>query len=87
MPGVYRTCVRLRKPGQVSDVVPVPEGFAILRASGRHEPVEPPFDEVRDDILERLLRDDPEALQRRYHGYVTALRERLGCKVDPGGLE
>lgn len=61
--------------GEISEILEVPEGFAILSADAREESSIPPLDEVQDRVLDILLADDAGALQRRYNVFVRGLRE------------
>ena len=69
--------------GDVSDVLEIPEGFAILRADAREEATIPPLEEVQDEILDHLLGDDEGALQRRYNVFVRELRQREPVELHP----
>ena len=71
------------QPGEISEVIEIPEGFAILRADAREETTVPPLDEVREDVIEHLLADDEGALGRRYNIFLRELREKETVDVHP----
>ena len=69
--------------GQTSDILEIPEGFAILHADEREETTIRPLAEVRDEVLEQLLADDQGALQRRYNVFLRQLRDAETVEVHP----
>jgi parvulin-like peptidyl-prolyl isomerase len=87
LPSGYEATALALMPGEISPVVEIPEGLAILTATGRREAGTPTFDESREMIRERLLADDPQALSRRYRAFVESVRRRVGVEVDAKRLE
>lgn len=87
LPAGYEAAALALMPGEISPVIEIPEGLAILTATARREARTPTIDESREKIRERLLADDPEALSRRYRAFVEGVRRRVGVDVDATALE
>lgn len=62
------------QPGEVSEILEIPEGFAILKAGEKQPTTIPPLEDVEAQIIDELLADDEGALQRRYNVFVGQLR-------------
>ena len=58
--------------GGVSDPLPTPEGFRILKVLEKTEPTQVPFEEVKADIQKRLSADRTE---HEYEAYMEGLRK------------
>lgn len=69
------------QPGEISELLEIPEGFAILHADAREDSTIPPLEEVKDRVVEILLADDVGALQRRYNIFVRGLREAARVEI------
>ncbi len=69
--------------GGVSSVVEIPEGFAILRATTRQESTIPPFEDMRERVLQGLLADDAGALSRRFAVFLKQLKAAESVTARP----
>jgi peptidyl-prolyl cis-trans isomerase SurA len=68
-----------RKKGEISEPVRTGTGFHLLRVEERISSGHKPFDEVKDDIRERLYND---ALEERFQNWISHdLRERHRIEV------
>lgn len=68
--------------GEISPVLETARGWVILRVEEREEGQVTPFEEVADEIRQRLLADDPGALARQYRLYVDELRRVAEIEID-----
>jgi peptidyl-prolyl cis-trans isomerase SurA len=73
-----------QKKGYVTDPIRVPNGFIILRIEERFEKGQAPFDEVEDQITERLA--GPQ-MQPKLRGYLTRLRQDAFLQVREGYVD
>jgi peptidyl-prolyl cis-trans isomerase C len=75
----------MRVPGTLHDgVVETPKGFHVFKLVGREEPYEPRFDEVKDQLRQRLVGDArAEALKK----YLDELWKRADVRIDEKALQ
>ena len=72
------------KDGEVSDVLPTAQGFAIVKRSGWQDPLDRPFDTVKTQIASKLAR---ERRAKDFDDLVKKLRDQSHVKVDEKALE
>jgi len=72
------------KDNETSGLVESPAGFYVLKVSGRQEAIDRPFDQVKGQIAQRLLR---ERKTKEFDEFVKKLREDAAVKVDDAELE
>jgi peptidyl-prolyl cis-trans isomerase SurA len=70
-PDIEKTAFAL-PVGGVSEPLPTPEGFRILKVVEKTEPTQVPFEEVKADIQKRL---SAERTEREYEAYMEGLRK------------
>jgi parvulin-like peptidyl-prolyl isomerase len=70
-----------QRRGYVTDPIRVPNGFLILRVEERHEPGQAGYEEVENEIIERLAMPQ---LQPRVRTYLTKLREEAFLEIREG---
>lgn len=75
----------LRGAGALHDgVVETPKGFHVIRLLGREEPYEPRFDEVKEQLRQRMVGDArAEALKK----YLDELWKRSDVRIDEKALQ
>jgi peptidyl-prolyl cis-trans isomerase C len=72
------------KDGEVSDVLPTAQGFAIVKRSGWQDPLDRPFDVVKAQIAGKLAR---ERRSKDFDDLVKKLRDQAHVTVDEKALE
>jgi parvulin-like peptidyl-prolyl isomerase len=75
------TVVFREKKGYVTDPIKVPQGFVILRVDDRHEAGQATFEEVRNEIQDRLMEPKMEPKVRQY---LTRLRQEAFLEIKDG---
>ena len=70
-------------PGGISEVFEIPEGFAFLRVDEKEPSTVPPLAAAHDEILDRILQDDQDALHRRYVVFVEELKRTATVETHP----
>jgi peptidyl-prolyl cis-trans isomerase C len=78
MPEIFDLCFRLGL-NTISEVTPSPYGFHIFKVVDRKPAGHRPFEQARDEIRQRLLR---ERRARAQQEYLAALRQRAQIKID-----
>jgi parvulin-like peptidyl-prolyl isomerase len=78
------TIVFTQKKGYVTDPVRVPNGFIILRIEERFEKGQAPFEDVEDQITERLAAPQ---MQPKLRAYLTRLRQDAFLQIRDGYLD
>ncbi|MBD3336596.1 MAG: hypothetical protein GF355_13875 [Candidatus Eisenbacteria bacterium] len=71
--GAVKQAVDTLQVGEVSEVVPGDGGFHILKVTGRQEPGEYTFEEIREDLREMVRR---ERLEEKYRAWIEDLRQK-----------
>jgi peptidyl-prolyl cis-trans isomerase C len=72
------------KDGEVSDLLPTAQGFAIVKRTGWQDPLDRPFDAVKPQIAAKLAR---ERHSKDFDDFVKKLRDDAHVKVDEKALE
>ncbi len=81
---IMRAGFALDEPGQVSEVVEIDKGFAILRLTSRRESVLTPLEQAASRIRQRLLRQKREEIRQ---GFQQALRGQFAVQRVADALE
>jgi len=82
-PEVLEAALALTEPGEVSPVLRLPKGFAIVRLVLREEAAPTPLDKLRAGIRNVLMREKREAVRRAF--YEESLGDRE-VRVDDAAL-
>jgi peptidyl-prolyl cis-trans isomerase C len=72
------------KDNETSGLVESPQGFHILKVAGRQEAIDRPFDQVKNQIAQRIFR---ERKTKEFDDYVKKLRDEAAVKIDDAELE
>ncbi|MFL5299052.1 MAG: peptidylprolyl isomerase [Anaeromyxobacteraceae bacterium] len=72
------------KDGEVSNLVPTAQGFAIVKRTGWQDALDRPLDSVKPQIAAKLAR---ERHSKDFDDFVKKLREQANVKVDDKALE
>lgn len=78
-PEVAEAAKSLTQVGQVSEVVPTPRGFHILKLQGRQAALNLTVDQVKTQIQSRLLY---ERRQENFNRFLEGLKSKSGYKVN-----
>jgi len=65
------------REGQISDIIPLPSGFVIIKVEERRTPIQP-YVEVADKIREKLYNKRAE---EKYKEWAQALRAKAYIEV------
>lgn len=82
MPEVFDVCFRLPL-NAISEVTPSPYGFHVFKVVDRKPAGKRPFDHVRAEIAQKILREKRVKAQEEY---LAALRKRAQVKIDPAAV-
>lgn len=74
---------KLQNVGDVSPAIETKDGYAIVKLTGRRKALNRTFDEVKQQIRNRLYRDKR---QESMENFVKALREKAKINIDDGKL-
>ncbi|MEW5912619.1 MAG: SurA N-terminal domain-containing protein [Thermodesulfobacteriota bacterium] len=77
LPAMRQSLAEL-KPGQVSQVLQIPQGFVIMQLLSRSGKTDLPLTEVREQIRNKLER---EALEQRFKDWMKELRAKAYVKI------
>ena len=69
------------KPGQVSDVVETRFGYHIIKVTDRKEASTTPFEDAKDDIIEKLENDKKGEIAKQY---IESLKAEANIVYPPG---
>lgn len=72
------------RKGFVSDIIRVPNGFLILRVEDRYEPGQASYEEVENEISERLAMPQ---MEPKVRAYLTRLREEAFLEIRAGFVD
>jgi peptidyl-prolyl cis-trans isomerase SurA len=72
------------KKGDVTDPIRIPDGFVIFRIEDRHEKGLATYEEVENEINERLIMPQMSAKVRTY---LTTLRQEAFLEIKPGYVD
>jgi len=72
------------KKGFITDLIRVPNGFLILRVEERHEAGQASYEEVENEVMERLYMP---RMQPRVREYLTALRKDAFLEIRDGYID
>jgi len=72
------------KKGYVTDPIRVPNGFLILRVQERFEPGLPTYEEVADQIADRMAMPE---MQPKVRAYLTKLRQEAFLEIKAGYVD
>lgn len=64
-------------PGEISDIIAVADGFFILKIEGRRQASVVPFEKVRDEIREKLRKQE---VQRLFDAWIARLKKEAFIK-------
>lgn len=73
-----------QKKGYVTDPIRVPNGFLILKVEDRFEAGQAPYEEVENEITERLAMPQ---MQPKVRNYLTKLREDAFLEIRQGYID
>jgi peptidyl-prolyl cis-trans isomerase C len=73
-----------QKDGTVSGVLESTQGFHVVRVAGRQEELNRPFEQVKDQLGQRLSR---EKKQKDLESWVKGLKEKARIQIDDAALE
>jgi parvulin-like peptidyl-prolyl isomerase len=73
-----------QKKGYVTDPIKVPQGLLILRVDDHFEPGQASFDEVKEEVMQRLA--GPK-MQPRVREYLTKLRQDAFLEIKEGYVD
>ncbi len=73
-----------QKKGYVTDIIRVPNGFEILKIEERHETGQAPFEDVENEIMERLYMP---RMQPKVREYLTKLRKDAFLEIREGYVD
>ena len=73
-----------QKKGYVTDPIKVPNGFLILRVEERYEPGQASYEEVENEISERMAMPQ---MQPKVRAYLTKLREDAFLEIRAGYVD
>ena len=68
----------------MTDPIKVPQGFVILRIDERYEAGQATFEEVKDDINDRLARP---MMEPKIREYLTQLRQQAFLEIKEGYVD
>jgi peptidyl-prolyl cis-trans isomerase SurA len=72
------------KKGTVTDPIKIPTGFVILKIEDRYDPGQAPFEEVKNDIHEKLAAPKMEPKVREF---LTQLRQQAFLEIKDGYVD
>ncbi len=78
------TAVAAMKPGDVSPVIRINEGFVLLKVEDVHSASHTPFEEVKDKIQDELYQ---EKLKQRYDAWLKELKSKAYIEKKPASPE
>jgi peptidyl-prolyl cis-trans isomerase C len=70
--------------GETSGVIESTQGLHVVRVAGRQQELDRPFDQVKDQLASRLVR---ERKQKELEGWIKKLKEQARVRVDDAALE
>jgi parvulin-like peptidyl-prolyl isomerase len=73
-----------QKKGYVTDPIKVPQGLLILRVDEHFEPGQASFDEVKEEVMQRLAAPK---MQPRVREYLTKLRQDAFLEIKEGYVD
>ena len=73
-----------QKKGYVTDPIKVPQGLLILRVDDHFEPGQASFDEVKEEVMQRLAAPK---MQPRVREYLTKLRQDAFLEIKEGYVD
>ena len=75
-----REAFKLEKAGQVCDhVIKTADGYHIIMLTGRREPVNRPFEKVKEQLRQRMYRERIELAQAEY---IEGLKQKCRIKIN-----
>lgn len=80
---IVEAAFKLQNIGDVSQPVKTPQGIAILKLTGRRKALSRTFDEVKQQIRNKLYRDKRQAAME---SFVNDLRNKASVKIDESKL-
>src|SRR5438445_1376164 len=83
MPALAELWPQLKK-GYITDMIKIDNGFAIFKVEERHEAGQAPFEEVENEITEKLF---VPRMQPKIRDYLTKLREQAFLEIREGYLD
>src|SRR6266849_961724 len=72
------------KKGYITDIIKTDNGFAIFKVEERHEAGQAPFEEVENEITEKLF---VPRMQPRIREYLTKLRQEAFLEIRAGYID
>jgi peptidyl-prolyl cis-trans isomerase C len=79
MPKDFEKTAFSLKAGEVSDVVETPSGYYIIKAEGRQEAREEPFDKVREKVKAKVFADLKVA---KIENFINGAMEKAGVEMN-----
>ena len=74
----------MQHQGYITDIIKIDNGFAIFKVEERHEAGQAPFEEVDNEITEKLF---VPRMQPRIREYLTKLRTDGFIEIKPGYVD
>ncbi|MEM7249592.1 MAG: peptidylprolyl isomerase [Acidobacteriota bacterium] len=70
------------EPGELTELLETPRGFAFLKITEREEALDPGFEAFQEILIDEVLAEDPGALERRFRSVMDELRSRHSPTVN-----
>ena len=83
MPALQQLWPQLKK-GYITDIIKIDNGFAIFKVEERHEAGQAPFEEVENEITEKLF---VPRMQPKIREYLTKLRADAFLEIREGYMD
>ena len=79
-PSLAREAFKLEKAGQVCDhIIKTADGYHIIMLTGRREPVNRPFEKVKEQLRRRIYR---ERISLAQNEYIESLKQKCRIKIN-----
>ncbi len=84
-PNMAREAFKLQKTGQVCEqVIEAADGYHIIMLTGRREPVNRPFDKVKQQLRQRIYRERIDLAQTEY---IESLKQKCRININQDVLD